>query len=178
MDRWFGVASVAERRILARAPWPVLDIGCGPGRHVAALAALGVPALGIDVSELAVRLARRRGAEVWHGSVFAALPGEGAWGAVLLLDGNIGIGGNPLALLRRADALVRPGGRVLVEVGAPGTPLVLRTVRVRRGRRDGPSFRWADVGCDDVAWLARRAGLRPHSPFEREGRWYAWLVAA
>ena len=40
---------------------PTLDIGCGPGRLVAALTALRVPALGVDVSAEAVRQARRRG---------------------------------------------------------------------------------------------------------------------
>ena len=34
-------------------------------------------------------------------SVFETLPGEGRWDTVLLMDGNIGIGGDPAALLGR-----------------------------------------------------------------------------
>ena len=57
--------STAGRRAPAdRARGPVLDVGCGPGRHVHHLARRGVLAIGIDVSRDAVRLARRRGASV------------------------------------------------------------------------------------------------------------------
>ncbi|WP_030057006.1 MULTISPECIES: class I SAM-dependent methyltransferase [Streptomyces] len=42
-----------------RRPAPVADLGCGPGRITAHLAALGVPAFGVDVSGEMVELARR-----------------------------------------------------------------------------------------------------------------------
>src|SRR5205823_333854 len=88
----------AQRRRL-RAVGPVLDVGCGPGRHVLALARRGVLAVGVDVTPAAVRYARARGAPVFRGSVFAAVPGVGHWRTALLLDGNIGIGGRPVVLL-------------------------------------------------------------------------------
>ena len=107
-DRWLGGAGDVDLRVLARAQAPVLDIGCGPGRHVRALSALGVAALGLDASQAAVRLARRRGAEVVHGSVFGDVPARGGWRTALLLDGNIGIGGDPAALLARVAGVLAP----------------------------------------------------------------------
>ena len=53
--------------------------------------------------------------------VFAPLPGEGRWCTALLADGNVGIGGDPVALLRRLRAGARPARRVVVELAPPGT---------------------------------------------------------
>ncbi|MDQ6797207.1 MAG: class I SAM-dependent methyltransferase, partial [Actinomycetota bacterium] len=62
--RWLGPADSEDERLLDRAVGPVLDIGCGPGRHLLALARRGVEATGIDVTPAAVRVARSRGASV------------------------------------------------------------------------------------------------------------------
>ena len=102
-------------------PDPVLDVGCGPGRIVAALAAEGRIALGVDPSPAAIAEAARRAPRAAP-SVFDPLPGERRWGTVLLLDGNVGIGGDPVALLARAAWLLRPGGVVVAEVDPPGRP--------------------------------------------------------
>jgi hypothetical protein len=79
-----------------------------------ALGERGVPALGIDITTYAVWLARSSGALALHRDVFAPVPGAGRWARVLLADGNIGIGGDPVVLLRRAGELLRPGGLALV----------------------------------------------------------------
>src|SRR5687768_14659686 len=131
--RWLGEPTPEEERVLDRAVGPVLDVGCGPGRHVLALKRRGVPALGVDVSPFAVRLARRRGAPAMEGSVFAALPGAGRWRSALLLDGNVGIGGDPAALLRRVAAVLSDDGRVLVEIGAPGSRTHVELVQLECG---------------------------------------------
>jgi SAM-dependent methyltransferase len=114
--RYLGPADAEELELLQSLPTPVLDVGCGPGRHVSALVAHGIPALGIDVSAEAVALARSRGGRAMRRSVFGSIPRAGRWGSVLLLDGNIGIGGNPAALLGRVCELVRPGGMIVVEI--------------------------------------------------------------
>ena len=57
------------------------------------------------------------------------MPGAGRYAGALLLDGNIGIGGDPVALLRRVARLLAPGGAVVVEVEPR-----LRGVRVERVR--------------------------------------------
>ena len=41
LDRWLGGLDDADRAALAAAEPSVLDLGCGPGRHVAALRAAG-----------------------------------------------------------------------------------------------------------------------------------------
>ena len=120
-QRWLGEAAAEDERLLDQAVGPVLDIGCGPGRHVLALARRGVDCLGIDVTPSAVRLARSRGATVVEGSIFDPVPRAGIWATGLLLDGNIGIGGDPVALLTRVASVLRPGARILVELGSPGT---------------------------------------------------------
>ena len=87
--RWMGDPTPEETEVLARAVAPVLDVGCGPGRHVLALARRGLLVLGIDVAPYAVALAQSQGAPVLERSVFARLPGAGRWATVLLLDGNV-----------------------------------------------------------------------------------------
>lgn len=178
VERWFDVPRPEEERLLAHAVPPVLDVGCGPGRHVAALAARDVRAVGIDVAPAAVAAARRRGAQVLHRSVFDRLPHEGEWGTALLLDGNVGIGGDPEALLRRIRRLLAPGGRALVEVEPPGE--VTRRLRVRaevEGRPASGWFPWAIVGTDAVAGLARRTGFRSASTWHDATRWFARMEA-
>lgn len=102
VDRWTGPATDVELEVLDRVVGPALDIGCGPGRHVLALSERGVPALGIDAAPTAVTLARERGCVAIERSVFGRVPARGRWRTILLLDGNIGIGGDPARLLGRA----------------------------------------------------------------------------
>jgi SAM-dependent methyltransferase len=85
---------------------PALDLGCGPGRLTAGLVARGSGALGVDVSAAAVRATRRRGAPAVRRDLFGPLPAEGLWRHALLVDGNIGIGGDPVRLLTRCAALL------------------------------------------------------------------------
>ena len=178
LDRWDRPASGEERSLLAGVAGPVIDLGCGPGRLVVDLAARRVPVLGVDVSPEAVDLARRRGATVLQRDLFGTLPGEGRWATVLLFDGNVGIGGDPVRLLRRCRRLKTPSGRLLVEVGPPGVGW--RRVSawlVRDGRRSAP-FPWAVVGADAVEGLARAAGLVVATLRETpSGRWFAGMEA-
>ncbi len=157
---WSGPATPDERRMLDGLRPAVLDIGCGPGRIAAALAEAGVPSLGIDVAPTALRSAEGAGAVVLERSVFDPLPGERRWGTVLLLDGNIGIGGDPARLLRRLAELVCPDGTAVVEVDPPGHRCRLDRVRLVGPDGDaGPWFDWAWVGADAIAELAHDAGF-------------------
>jgi SAM-dependent methyltransferase len=153
----------------------VLDVGCGPGRLLAALEAQGRAATGIDVSPVAVRLARRRGGHAVRASVFSPRVPAGAWGSVLLLDGNIGIGGDPERLLGRTAELLRPGGEAIVEVEPPGEGAMVVGVRLEGAGAVGPWFDWARVDADAIAVVARYAGLRVTGRFEGGGRWFARL---
>ena len=162
-EHWLGPADDADRRLLVRCVGPVLDVGCGPGRHTVALAERGIPALGLDITEAFLAVARPRGAVVMRRSVFDRVPGAGRWGTALVLDANLGIGGDLPALLERLHELVRPGGLVLAEPArGPG----VGPVRVEVGGSFGPWFPWVDI--DEVALLAavdRQAG------FVVEERW-------
>lgn len=177
--RWHDEATPAERQLLAGVSGPVLDVGCGPGRLVVGLTRRGTMALGIDPAPGAVEIARRRGAPVLQRSVFDAVPGQGRWRTVLLVDGNIGIGGDPVRLLRRCRTLCAPGGTVIAEVESPGVGLALHQARLERGATHGPWFPWAVVGVDALSGVAGPAGLGVarvvHVPGEQ--RWFAHLLA-
>jgi glycosyltransferase A (GT-A) superfamily protein (DUF2064 family)/SAM-dependent methyltransferase len=176
-ERWLGPVSAADLQVLDRAAGPVLDVGCGPGRHVRALAERGVLALGVDASSAAIRLARSRGTSVFEGSVFDEIPGAGEWRSALLLDGNLGIGGRPEPLLRRVGALLRRGGTILAEVEPPGG----FTGR-QRARLEGPNlvsrwFAWATVCADGVEPIVAAAGMGLRERFTHGGRWFVEVQA-
>ena len=174
--RWCGEVDETDRTLLARAEGPVLDVGCGPGRLVAELARRGQCALGVDLASAAVHLTTSAGGTAIRRSVFDPLPGEGRWGAVLLADGNVGIGGDPVLLLRRCRTLAHPGGRVLVELEAPGTGCTTVRTRLERNGEVTPWFDWAHVGVDAVAGPAALAGLHVQDTWHAGGRWFASLT--
>ena len=178
VGRWKGGECPEEAKVLRLATSPVIDVGCGPGRHVLALARGGIMALGVDVSRQALALARARGASVLERSIFDRIPASGRWGSALLLDGNIGIGGNPEALLTRLKQLLRPGGRVLVEIEPPGAPMRLMKVRVVRGDVKSAWFPWASIGPDDIRSIAHAAGFETTELWTERMRWFACLAAA
>jgi len=173
--RWFEPITDPEQRLLARTRGPVLDIGCGPARHALALAQNGTVSLGIDISLPALAVAQRRGAPVLRRSIFDRIPGQGRWGTALLLDGNIGIGGEPAALLRRVHALLRFDGRILVEVAASNTPTSHHTVRLEHDGYASPWFAWAGVGIDDLDQLARDSRLHLRDVWTDSERCFAQL---
>ncbi|MGW2616832.1 class I SAM-dependent methyltransferase [Streptomyces sp. NPDC001500] len=158
VERYCAAPDAADADVLHRCTGPVLDVGCGPGRLVAALSARGMTALGVDVSPAAVALTRRRGGSALRRSVFDRLPREGRWGTVLLMDGNVGIGGDPTLLLARLRRLLRPGGRLLVEA-APHDVDERLTVRVEDAEgRHGRPFAWARVGATALLHAADAGG--------------------
>lgn len=174
VGRYLGDADAVERRLARALPGPVLDIGCGPGRMVRAARDAGRDALGVDVSAAAARIARRRGIPVWHGSVFDGLPDEGSWGTALLLDGNIGIGGDPGALLSRCRQLLRERGTVVVEVHAdPRRDRRFHAVLADEHGQAGSTFPWAEVGRRALRRHARRAGLLRVREWNAGSRWFA-----
>lgn len=175
LHRWHADVDDAEWTVLAPLPGPVLDIGCGPGRVAAAYATRGRPCLGIDPAPTAVRRARNRGVATLRRSVFEHVPGHGRWGAAVLLDGNIGIGGDPHRLLMRCTALLRRGGAVLMEVQPPGVPSWAGPVRLRHRGELSALFPWATLAAPDAADAALRAGLRLRTLWTEAGRWFAHL---
>lgn len=175
VGRWRGRPNRDELAVLARGTGPVLDVGCGPGRHVIALIEAGQAALGIDVSAAAVRAARRRGAPAVQVSVFADVPGAGHWRTALLLDGNIGIGGDPVLLLRRLHWLLSPAGTTLVELDPPSVTPGRFDAWVEHGGGIGPRFPWARVGPSQLHSVASQAGFDVREMWQGASRWFAQL---
>ncbi|RII13155.1 Methyltransferase domain protein [Streptomyces sp. YIM 130001] len=186
VERWCSRADAVDREVLRRCEGTVLDVGCGPGRIVLELGALGRPVLGVDVSEAAVARTVRLGGQAVQRSVFAPLPGEGRWGTVLLLDGNLGIGGDPRALLRRASELLAPGGLLIAET-VPDDVDERAEVRLVRalvaphpdpdgaGRADGTTFPWARLGTPALLRHAGSLGWRTAGQWTTGGRSFAAL---
>ncbi len=114
---------------------PTIELGCGPGRLVARLIRRGIPALGIDRSATAIRL------------------------TVLLVDGNVGLGGDPRRILGRAAELLCSHGHCVAEFDAEAVGIRTRWVRLESARDVGPWFRWASVGVDSATTLAGQVGL-------------------
>jgi len=77
VDRWYDEPTSEEDDLLDAMDGPILDIGCGPGRHVLALNRRSVVAMGIDAAPSAVSLARSRGAVVLERSVFGRVQADG-----------------------------------------------------------------------------------------------------
>lgn len=176
VERWTRQADAVDERALAGLVGPVLDVGCGPGRHLCALARRGIAALGVDVSPTAVALATVTGARAMVGSIFEEVPQAGHWGSALLLDGNIGIGGSPERLLSRVAELLAPGGQILVELAAPWRPTVRTRVRLETLRAASDWFDWAEVSEADADRLLGEVGLMVVDRWHEHDRWF--VVAA
>ncbi|MFI2228505.1 methyltransferase domain-containing protein [Nocardia testacea] len=179
--RWLGGAriSAADRQVdsalVGCCDGPTVDLGCGPGRLVAALCRRGVIALGVDISPTAVAVTRHRGAPAVARDIFGPLPGDGRWHYALLADGNIGIGGDPRRVLRRIGGLLRPGGLAVVEFSGPGTGIGVRQIRLETRTESGDWFPWAEAGIDHAAELAGETGFDLLTTADISGRHIAWL---
>ncbi|MEV6527964.1 class I SAM-dependent methyltransferase [Longispora sp. NPDC051575] len=176
LERWVSARAPGDGGLLDRCVGHILDVGCGPGRLVAALTGRGAAALGVDVSAAAVRLTRSRGARAVRADVFGRLPREGLWDTVLLADGNIGIGGDPGRLLARCVALLAPGGALLVELDRPRRPTTVTELRLRVDAQVSAPFPWAFVSFTDLPRIAEVAHLDVAETWTRAGRWFAALT--
>lgn len=172
---WTRDADESDHVLLDHCVGPTLDIGCGPGRLSARLAELGHVVLGIDVVHEAVRQTRDRGVSAIVRDVFQALPGEGRWQSALLADGNVGIGGDPVALLRRVREVLDPRGRVVVELAAPGSGLRSSWAELHCGDDRSRPFRWSVVGADAIEEIANEVGLVVTASHAYRSRWCAVL---
>jgi SAM-dependent methyltransferase len=177
ISSWAHPADEHDRRLVGLCVGPTLDVGCGPGRLTAHLAAQGHVVLGIDVAPECVGQARERGAAALHRDVFDRLPGEGRWRTALLADGNVGIGGDPVALLHRLRQVLDPRGRIVVELAAPGTEQRTGRAVLKDRGLVAQIFPWSVVGVDDIDAIARDAGLEATQVHRFAHRWCAVVEA-
>lgn len=108
----------------------VVEIGCGPGVAIAALATRANRGLviGVDHSRVMIRQARRRNraairagrVRLIHTPVESLSLGEGPFDAALAVN-TVGMWPDPTARLRELGRLLRPGGRIAL-VSQPRCP--------------------------------------------------------
>jgi SAM-dependent methyltransferase len=178
LGRWSRPADEVDQMVVARCEPPVLDIGCGPGRMVAALQRSGRAALGIDISAVAVATGRRAGGQVLRRDLALPLAGEGRWGTALLLDGNIGIGGDVPALLRRCRQIVGGGGLIIGEIDTdPERDETYEVVLSRPGCRSAP-VPWAAIGIRRLTGVAAALDLIVTEVWEADRRSFVALRTA
>lgn len=158
VGRWRDEVGPAELSVLTRTQGSVLDLGCGPGRMAGWLADRGVDVTGVDVSALAVEMTRARGARAVVADVLEP-SFVGQWQSAVLMDGNIGIGGDPVRLLTRTRDLLVDGGRVLVELGSPAEPSRTDLVTLRSSKGHSSVFPWSVLSVRDVEKVAARVKL-------------------
>ncbi len=172
---WVGTADMSDEVVLRHCVGRTLDVGCGPGRMAEALVRAGHGVLALDVAAEAVMQTRARGVTAHRQNVFAPVAGEGTWQTALLADGNIGIGGDPVALLGRLRELLVPGGRVVADLDPPGTGVVTSWSRLRVASGVSRPFLWTVVAADELDQIADAAGFDVSDVVEHEGRWFAVL---
>jgi len=108
----------------------VIELGCGPGVAIAALAARAVRGLvvGVDHSQVMIRQARRRNraavragrVRLIHTPVQSLSISDGPFDAALAVN-TVGMWPEPTARLRELARLLRPGGRIAL-VSQPRCP--------------------------------------------------------
>ena len=177
--RWSAQADAIDRFLLTGVAGPVLDIGCGPGRMIQAANDEGLDALGVDVSPTAVRIALAAGLAVLNRSVFDYIPLEGTWATLLLVDGNIGIGGDPDALLERCMRLLAADGVLVVEVHRdPEHDLTYVGTLHDAAGNTSDAFPWAEIGLNALRRRATKVGLVQAAEWTRGDRSFVRLARA
>ena len=114
-----------ERTAMRLVRGRVLDVGCGAGRVAIELQERGHEVLGIDVSPLALEVARRHGAEdVRHVAITQVGPALGRFDTIVMFGNNCGLFGSRRRapwLLRRLKSVTEPGARILAASTDPYT---------------------------------------------------------
>ena len=173
--RWSGEADAVDLMVVSRCEPPVLDLGCGPGRMVLALNRSGRTALGVDMSAVAVGASMSRGGPALHRRISDSLPGEGRWGTALLVDSNVGLGGDLDALLRRCSDLVGAGGLIICEVDPiQDRDEVHSLVLSSDGWRSTP-LPWGRIGARTLARVASALDLLVAEEWSAGGRVFVSL---
>ncbi|MEL6640841.1 MAG: methyltransferase domain-containing protein [Pseudomonadota bacterium] len=169
-----------EAAALANAEGPLLDIGCGAGRHLLWAEAQSIVATGIDMSPGAVSCAMARGCrEVIEGDVAAMDLGARQFATATLFGNNIGIGGSwegAVALLAAIGRVMRPEGRLALtslnvsrtenpqhlayhaKNTAAGVPKGELTMRIHYKDLVDPWIKWFHPQPEELRAIARNAG--------------------
>ena len=199
-DESFGfVSEHGEPLVRLLDPRPgerVLDLGCGTGRLAADIAARGAETVGVDRDAAMIAAARERYPPSAHPSLaFVRGDGEALGRAAGLAGPFDAVFSNaalhwmtrPDAVLRGVRALLRPGGRLVAELGGRGNVAAIeRALRAALAAEGAPSSEppWYFPSVAEYASLLERRGFEPRlltlfdrpTPLEGgEGGLAAWL---
>lgn len=137
----------------------VLDFGCGDGRALRAIEALGLRAIGVDASATRTERAARAGLSV-HPTLEAALAEAGGSVDAIVMSEVIEHMVAPRRMLEELVAALRPGGVILIEApdasGLEGAPQSFDQMRVVHPLEHVNAFTPATL-----ERLASRVGLTP-----------------
>lgn len=121
-----AIVQAGRVRLLRRLAGPgatVMEVGCGEGQLLQVIKAHGNPSwrvVGVDISEDACAALRAAGLEM-HCAQFEDLDWPAASVDVVVMNQVIEHLADPRGCVRKAAALLRPGGRLLVETPSVGS---------------------------------------------------------
>jgi 2-polyprenyl-3-methyl-5-hydroxy-6-metoxy-1,4-benzoquinol methylase len=141
--------------VLSRAPTSALDIGCGEGWLVRALAERGVKAIGVDVVPALIEQARRAGGGEFRVFSYEEIAAGELDVTVDAAIANFSLIGKESVenLLRRAPALLEPRGALIIQTLHP---LVARgDLPYEDGWRTGSWAGFSDEFSDPAPWYFR-----------------------
>lgn len=117
---------VMEKTVLNYSQHKILDVGCGAGRHSLYLQEKGHDITGIDISEGAIFVCKKRGVNKVIKTSILNLKQEIAleekFQSVLLLGNNFGIGGSILgtkSVLKLIDDITTPDANIITSFRCP-----------------------------------------------------------
>lgn len=136
---------LAWRAGLLTSAGPLLDLGCGPGRDLAAFRTAGIPCLGVDLSGGMLALAAQRGLPVVRGDLRRPPVRPRSAGTVYSCAALLHVPREQVgATLRAWHALLHPGGRLHLSTSlGDGEGWEVVPYAPDRGPRGGqPLHRW------------------------------------
>lgn len=178
----FNQFPTIEKESMNLAHGLITDVGCGAGRHALYLQTKGFNVVALDISRLAIRVARKRGVS---NPILAAAPWlpfrNETFDTLLLMFNNFGICGGyqeTMRYLRELNRILKQGGCILASSLHPtltadeshlkyhelnrkrGLPVGLVTVRLEYDGEVGNWFKLLLVSPEEMKMLSAKAGLK------------------
>lgn len=155
-DRWDPL----ERELLDDLEAPVLDLGAGAGRAALHLQERGLDVVAVESSLGAAEVCRRRGLADVRVQDLNDPPNDRPWRTVLLLCGNLGLGGSWDGNRRLLETLAGrcPPGAVLVGDSVDGAPRPQVRLRIGDGQTVTPWWDQRNEAPDEVDALVEDTG--------------------